>query len=306
MPNGELLVQGGVELSEDGLSLVWPMYPRTKSKSVKPTPMMFSRFIDLREGTAKEIQAFAKQWGRLWVRQDGKFILGGGYDVEEASYREPLEAWRYLASRAYAVLSIAAELKQHRPGDPRDWAQLSSLFSRFASADLLRLASGAFPSQFRILVERGFAAFATAPVETQRALLTIELNLWMTLGGLGLFLGLDAAEQWQLELFFRGRLLAAIALQLVLTVSGVESPRLCSGCKQLYIRTKKDPKSGEANYCDRCVKTEPGRQADKRRRERAQEARRLHVAEGKSVSEIAKVLNVRKLRTVKGWIAKGK
>jgi transposase-like protein len=128
----------------------------------------------------------------------------------------------------------------------------------------------------------------------------------MTLGGLGLFIGFGGDEGgWQLELFFRGRLLAALALQLALTVSGAESPRQCSGCKRLYIRTKKNPKIGESNYCDRCGRTEAMRQADKRRREKGQEARRLAM-EGKSAKEISRILKVRKIKTVRDWISKGK
>jgi hypothetical protein len=303
IPSGEILVDHGVQLSQDGTSLIWPMARRLKPKVVKPTPLMFSQFIDLREGTPSEICAFAEHWGRLYLRQDGTFIFGG-FVVEEAAYREPIHAWRYLASRAYAVLSIAASLAQNQPGRTQDWQQLSSLEGWIKRGDWSQIEGG--PFRFGVFVERGFTLWARRSVEVQRKILGVELNLWMKLGRPGLYLGLDDSNRgWQLELFFGGKLLAALALQLALTVSGVEAPHLCSGCKHLYIRTKKNPKTGDANYCDRCGRDEALRQADNRRRTKILEARRLH-AEGMTVDEITERIAARSVKTVRRWIQKGK
>lgn len=304
VPSGEILVGSGVKVSDDGASLVWPRaWPQPKLRALKPTPAMFSQFIELRDATAAEIRAFSGRWGRLYIQQDGSFMLGG-IPYEEDAYREPIEAWHYFAWRAYSVLSIAASLTDNRPGDPQDWARLSSLRNRITDADLPYFRGG--PFEFGIPIDRGFEPFAKLPIETQRVMLTVELNLWMKLGGLGLYLGLDESERgWQLELFFGGRLFAALALQLAMTVARAEVPHVCSACKYLYIRTKKDAKTGNNNYCDKCGKTEGLRQGDKRRREKIKRARDLS-ASGLNVSEITKQLNVRSAKTVRRWIEKGK
>jgi predicted RNA-binding Zn-ribbon protein involved in translation (DUF1610 family) len=315
IPAGEILVDYGVELSRDEELLIWPgpfpmrdpktgkPVPRQEPKIVKPTEAMFSRFIDLHERPAADIREFASQWGRLHVRRDGAFLLSESYH-KKSSYREPTEVWRSFVSRARAVLSIASSLAREQRGMLRDWEHLTSLTKRITPAGLSLLKRD--PFDFRMFIHRGFAAFATESIETQRVALTVELNLWMKLGGLGLYLGMDQSKRgWQLELFGGGRLLAALALQLALTVSKAQYPQTCSGCKRLYIRTQKAPKAGEDNYCPNCGKAAALEAADKRRRERSRQARLLR-ADGLTVREIAEKLGVKNISTINHWIAKGK
>jgi hypothetical protein len=303
VPAGEIMVQSGVELSGDRLSLVWPWKTWGDRKPVRPTPVMFSRFVSLWEGTPQDIVAFAKKWGMLNVREDGSFwFLAGGRTIDSEFFSEPIETWQYFSQRAYAVLSLAAALRGGRTGGAEDWSKLSSLTRRLAKEHRIRLGNGLF----EILADRGFAGWASKPTETQRRFLWVELNLWMRLTGVGLVLGGDVKQmKLQLQINYDGGLLAAIALQLALTVSGSESPSRCSGCGHLYVRTKKSPKPGEANFCETCGRDEAVRQADKRRRDKVQKARRLR-SNGLSVDDIAKHLEVRNPGTVRKWIEKGK
>ena len=118
----------------------------------------------------------------------------------------------------------------------------------------------------------------------------------------------DLAQRnsWQMEIAYNGCLLAAIALQLALTVAGARTLFTCSGCGMAYIRARA-AKSGQANFCPQCGPREALRQADYRRRRKAAEARRLH-ATGWSVGRIVKELKVRSTTrsgaatTVRRWI----
>src|SRR5450432_2430583 len=56
----------------------------------------------------------------------------------------------------------------------------------------------------------------------------------------------------------------------------------------------------------KCGRTKAVENAGRRLRQRRAEARRLYESDGKSPAAIAKLLNVRKPETVRGWIEKGK
>src|SRR6202521_1866651 len=69
-----------------------------------------------------------------------------------------------------------------------------------------------------------------------------------------------------------------------------------------YLRRKKRPKPGESNFCELCDdKGIALRNADRARRERIRQARKLR-ARGLTISEIAKKVGARELSTVRRWI----
>jgi len=98
-------------------------------------------------------------------------------------------------------------------------------------------------------------------------------------------------------------------LQLALTITSAQSLFFCSACGLPYVREKKAPKQGQANYCPDCGPGVALRAANNRLRAKITEARRLH-AEGIGIREIARQLNVRKtkrstpLETVRRWIGR--
>jgi len=140
---------------------------------------------------------------------------------------------------------------------------------------------------------------------TEREALFLEVNyFWLSIGEVGFHLN-PIAGGWRLAVSCGyGCVFSAIALQLALTLVHAESLYTCSGCGMPYIRTKKAPQPGQANFCDACGAQEALRQADLRRRERMAEARRLNAA-GSSIKEIADQLGT-KAATIRGWLKKGR
>ena len=99
-------------------------------------------------------------------------------------------------------------------------------------------------------------------------------------------------------------LFPAIALQLALVVADADSLFSCSGCGHPYLRSKKKPRSGAANYCDLCVKKGVDRlRATKSYRAKLAYAALLH-REGKSVAEIAEQLGT-DVNHVRKWVLRG-
>jgi DNA-directed RNA polymerase subunit RPC12/RpoP len=312
IPSGKIPVFPGVEIDTNGDCLVWPdrWRPFVEPAWITPTGAMFARFIELwAEDDPDEICRFAKKWGRLGV--DEKGILTGGFPQpigKGRRDREPLEAWRYFSRRANAVLAIAANIRQGRLGRPEDWAALSSLSSKIPPALWNALRRYVDSSYFEMLADRGFNLFLTGqPIKTQAFFLSAEIMLWMRITGLG-FAFIESQPKgsgWHIEVDYNGSLLAAMALHLALNASGHEALYVCSGCGRPYIRSNKSPKPGESNFCKSCGRAESLRHADKRRRERIQEARKLHAIDV-PMKEIAKRLGVRSPATVRRWIEKGK
>jgi hypothetical protein len=100
-------------------------------------------------------------------------------------------------------------------------------------------------------------------------------------------------------------LFAAIALQIALVVAEADSLYTCSACGIPYIRTKKRPKAGWANYCGTCIERGiGGRRAVESYRKRKADAKRL-AGEGLTLAEIAAKVNSDP-ETVKGWLRKKK
>ena len=80
--------------------------------------------------------------------------------------------------------------------------------------------------------------------------------------------------------FSHGNLLPFIALQMALTVAGVNRFFSCSACGKLYVRKEqRTPNKGQANYCSaEACKKEALRRADQNRRMRVIKARELNAS----------------------------
>ena len=177
VPSGEISVWAGVELDTLNDSLTWPWCPSGEfRKLAKPTGATFNQFVSLWRATPRKIVSFARKWGRLGVDEKGRFLAGRAQPMEGRTFREPLQAWRYFSRRACAALSIAANLRDGRPGAPSEWAALSSLTSVISVAACKDL--GRYPTALQIVADRDLGVIAETSVGEQGIFLTAEITLW--------------------------------------------------------------------------------------------------------------------------------
>jgi DNA-directed RNA polymerase subunit RPC12/RpoP len=311
VPNGEVFIPGGPVTIAPKSTLRWEV--RCPSASYKtPTRAMFDSFIGLWQepDSDERIRRFAERWGPLAIQGDGTHLDAGKWErVDREVYYgwDSLEAWKYCSRRAYSVLKIAAELQHGRRGNEREWLMLSSPqkagpepvcpqapfgFSNHARRELVNF----------VRMEYG----RELSLEGLKDVIAGEISGWLERFGVKLRVTWAPRFNWQLEISFHGWLLSAVALQLALAVMHADGLYVCSECNRLYARSGKRPNAGEKNYCPKCGRAKAVENAGRRLQQRRVEARRLHRIEGKSATEIAKLLGVRKVETVRGWIAKGK
>jgi hypothetical protein len=288
-----ILVPGVIEL--DGDQMTWKD-AGPAARGVEVTRVMLNRFVNLwstRRST--DILAFARNWGVL------RFARGQpNRPCAEAIWEgaDPIDAWRYFSRRASAVLSIGAALKIGKLGDTDDWRQLTVPKNGDLKAAMEHHNYGL-----------GVAFGDPTTVETARRMLATEIQRWFTFWKANRLTGVsDFAASWnpksgrlELKINYNLYLLAAVALQLALVIAEADSLYACSGCGVPYIRDKKRPKSGSANYCDSCTKQGIAqRRAVESYRERKAEVRRL-AADGVSIDEIAQRLGLAPKR-IGGWL----
>jgi hypothetical protein len=143
-----------------------------------------------------------------------------------------------------------------------------------------------------------------------------ELRLWLRLGNPSFSI------QWKqktggfdIQLDYGGNLMSAIALQLIVSVSGGDIC-VCSGCSRIYHRSFKrgedgklkkwkSPGKGQANYCSICADQNGPikaamRSAEQKRREKRDAARTM-AAGGIAPKAIAKQLGA-SLGAVERWL----
>jgi len=140
-------------------------------------------------------------------------------------------------------------------------------------------------------------------LEYGKATVAGEVSAWLE--KFAVYLRMTWEPRWQLEMYYQGQVLAAIALQLALAVADAESLFTCNGCGRPYIRSKqRKPNAGQANFCSECAGgRKPQREAEKRSRENRREARKL-AAEGIPVTEIARRIE-KTASVVRGWLKRG-
>jgi hypothetical protein len=166
------------------------------------------------------------------VVEDGRFV---------GEPWEPVEVWRTWARRAYALLAIAAALQQNRVGAAVDW-QLAS--------DTKMRAPQTPTNGWDILTELADYWLKAADVRPRPQFQAgqIRLTLSSASGASSLF--------------------GAIALQLVLAISGAPGFSICDGCRNVF-EPLRSPREGEHHYCQDCRKRKlPQRHASARYRER--------------------------------------
>lgn len=309
VPSGHILVPGQIWLEGDAIR--WKLAGHAKFR--QPSRAMLTDFVALHQATSAEtILRFAREWGVLMLT-GGKVPRPCGESMQEGS--EPIEAWKYFSRRAAAVLNIAAALKDGKLGDLADWGVLATIQTRDEAADeasfKAAFAQHRYGMSFLTDLPRGTQR--QSAVDQGRDLLSSEIDQWLRFWKKGRLHGYadfslrwsSDTQKWELRIEYQGYLFAAIALQLTLVVAEADSLYTCSACGMPYIRTKKRPKAGWANYCDPCIaQGTGGRRAVENYRKKKIEAKRL-AAEGLPLTEIASKVNSDP-ETIKGWLRKRK
>lgn len=309
VPSGRIIVPGQVWVEGD--SIRWKLWGHTKVR--EPSRAMLNEFLALHQANSSDaFLKFARQWGVL-VLTGGKIPRPCGEAMPEGI--EPIEAWKYFSRRASAVLNIAAALKEGKLGDLADWGVIATPQSGDEALDTKAIKAAFDRHKYGmnfladIPRERPQAVPRRSAVDQGRDLLVDEIGQWLSFWKAERMRGLSdfslrwssRAQKWELQIDYHGFLFAAIALQLALVVADADSLFTCSGCGRPYIREKKRPKTGWANYCDQCTKRGvAGRRAVENYREKQAEARRL-ASEGIPIGDIAAKLNT-KPASVKNWL----
>ena len=194
-------------------------------------------------------------------------------------HESPFDEWRRISRKVCALLNIGAELQLGKKRITREeWK-----YVRFYDERRLDQLTQSSAARFELQLEISGA--------------------WLHDCGFSMRWGRESAR-FGLEIDYRGAMLSAVGLQLALTISNSASLYMCSGCGIPYARSldKRRPKTGQSNFCDECGTVVARRQADRRRKAKMTETRRLH-DQGVSVKEIAERLGT-KLATVHGWSKK--
>ena len=281
----------------EGNKLAWTIPQISREKNwTRTTDRMITPFVKLADAKPDAIARFARRYGVFGAAQlrtdaptqDDDILFRGqrwrvSTNLHDGPEWEPLELWRQLSRTARAMLLIAAQLNNRPPerGDPADWRILGIEFD---------------PKRNK--------------VEDARFMLWCVVNDWLALGRVGLRMwphNWSERQFWETEIHFGGgyNLFGAVALQMMLVIAGEDALYTCSGCGLPYIPAGRRPKRGQNSYCEDCGLERARQDADRRRKDKMIEARRL-AAEGKGPKEIALVLNVRSVASVRRWVKKGK
>lgn len=298
VPFGRVIVPGTIELVED--TLHWEF--EGTAKAVEISRSTLSDFVSLWRESPSAILRFARKWGVLVIQTcgtNGTTFRPCGEAISLGD--DPIEAWRYFSHRAFAVLNIAAALKQGKLGDLDDWRLIASDCTK----DAMRVAD----EQHRYglgwhLFERPFNKQQS--IDEAHRVVAREIQMWlsswkgMRMRGLSDFVVTWSGSRWELRVDYHGFLFAAIALQLALSIAGADSLFSCSGCGVPYIRGVKKPKPGTDNYCAKCSRNGVAqRRAVDSYREIRGEAARLQLA-GTPLTEIALRL-YRSVQQIRKW-----
>ncbi len=205
---------------------------------VDPKANLLAQFIGLKAAPASRILQFAKSWGPLYLcKHDLPSTHNrGAFNPRPCHPRgwsatafrpiswEPIKAWRTFASRAEALLNIAAHIQLGKVAPIEEWE-----------------ASG------EDLGQRTW--FNSLPAS--RWALASAINQWLDLGNV------RPHVEWQplhrhptVTEGGSSLLFGALAVQLMLAAVKANWA-VCSWCKAKYLPERR-PKAGQYNYCPAC------------------------------------------------------
>lgn len=231
-------------------------------------PILLDRFIRLAEAKDKEIYDFARRYGPLGLckrhnlpfwhrgvrgntnpdepcgspnRGPVRFRNHDGELVTALACSEPTAAWRQYASKALAMLKIAAHLHQGMRGSEEDWKILG------------------WPGESDPRMSQRTA------VNLERGRLADYLKQeWLRHSGLLLSMKWDA----QPRIILGGDwLFGALALRLALAISRASGIASCTECGMPYTPTMR-PRADRRHYCEHCGRRAAWRHASQKRAEK--------------------------------------
>ena len=305
VPSGHVLVPGQIEL--DGEAIRWKLAGPARSQEISRSTL--NEFARLWEQDDAAILRFARKWGVLVLRESKgrQSSLYSPCGEAQPEGLEPTAAWRYYSRRAHAVLNIAAALRQGKLGDLSDWRIIAIVEGEPGSAKM-SFAEHRYGLSIWLVPEDTPTRSA---VDAARTVIANEADAWLSFWRVNRMRGLSDfgvhwnshSARWELRVDYHGFLFAALALQLALSLAGVDSLYTCSGCGAPYVRELKRPKPGTANYCPKCSqKGIAQRRAVDAYREKKAEAVRLEALDIPA-DEIARKLSA-PLSRIKKWLGK--
>ncbi len=269
-------VPAQVELQ--GHRLVWRNFlPGGHPTRVYATPGLLEQFFKLADVPARQIRTFAARWGVLGLCQHGWPAWHGrvatlhgtvcypsgelrGY---ESTFWEPIGAWRHYARQAAAIMRVACELEQDKPGADADWEILAEWYGSYRTGRTTASTWWNWPDGLDKvdsetgLLTRGSAMHLLRPAwsDTQRRLqvshergnLASVVDEWLQLGGARI--SFDWFSDRPRASIDVSGLLGGLGVQLMAAVGRVDAIACCTECRGFYAPGRR-PAVGRANYCD--------------------------------------------------------
>jgi hypothetical protein len=256
--------------------------PDAKPRVVTPSEGMLEEFIKLADDTDENrYLRYANKWGVLELCKEHleptshnyncepiipfrTIVLGTTKKVAEEhrdyilSQGEPISAWRHFARFARALLNITANLYQGEMGSDEDWHTLHADEAGFLGVD--------YPAKRR-------EAKVFPDLDYEKGLIADGVSIyWLGSGAVQprvSWKGLRPIVSFECRQPY-GKLYANLAIQLMMSISQLESIAICSACGQSYM-PKRRPKEGQRRYCLNCkVRKIPQRDAAADYRDRKQ------------------------------------
>ena len=247
---------------------------------VKPSPDLLDKFCELAEDESdKKVARFARSHGLLGLCKHELPVAHSYTPYEDAkiqgfheklrlrprrrprcspSWQEPVSAWRRFATEARAIRRIASELVEERVGSS-EWVNVTAGFT----AEWEPLVEERSWSTW--VYENGVRTRKRTRIQRikiEREALVSEVQTWLEFGLVRPeFVWSDERPAFTLgggvrglssEGVGHGELFAALAVQLMLDVSGPSSLLQCDGCGGLVTNSTRKPREDQRTFCDEC------------------------------------------------------
>ncbi len=208
--------------------------------AIDPRPKLLTDFLTLADAAPETIARYAKRWGVLGLCEHG---LIAGHDNhpklknESCSLldAERLDSWRWCANQFRDLLEKAVVLRERGDLRPPSKRAHDEVFEFLRNCDwIVRYFGGLRPV---LVVENG----------------RFDIKLGNPHMGAGLP--------------------AALATQLLFTIAGAVGITTCASCGRTFMPRRR-PRAGENSYCENCGIRAAWREAQRRRREKAERADR--------------------------------
>lgn|GEM_PF-2992011 len=220
-----------------------------KRAKARPDSRLLTRFIELADASDDKILAYARQYGRLGLCEDGELQhLADDYADciqvgRDAKFVEQVERWRENVKRVRALLNAIAQFSKSRKVSDRTLIALSPKLSLSAAA--LRKARIAGWSFIAAWTQMWLRAFRVRPV----------------------ILYDPQTKRFHARLRGRPGLGSALALQLMTLACQSKGIAICSSCGRPF-PPKRRPNPTRESYCPKCGIRAAWRDAQRRRRQK--------------------------------------